>query len=250
VGEPIDDTTWITGQGARTTRHRGRMTDAKRAQLQDLAPRWAADPAGPWTRDHLDAVFGRSRPLHLDIGVGDGDATRHWAATIPDANMLAVELHRPGVARLMGELDADGPPNVRVAMVDACVLLAAVEPGSVQYLRVLFPDPWPKRRHVDRRLVDRQFATQAADALAPGATLHLATDWADYADHMRTMVATDTRLVPEPGPRGGDETEDAEGAEGAAWSSPRPNRPVTAYERRGINAGRTITDLIWRRTGP
>ncbi|WP_421121928.1 tRNA (guanosine(46)-N7)-methyltransferase TrmB [Aquihabitans daechungensis] len=214
------------------------MTDGKRVQLIELGPRWTVDPAGPWTAAALAAAFGRIAPLHLDIGVGDGASTRHWAHAVPEADVLAVELHRPGVSRLLGQLDATGPANVRVAMADACVVLQELEPGSIAHLRVLFPDPWPKRRHVARRLVDRAFVAAAADALAPGGVLHLATDWTDYADQMRSMAATEPRLVPRPdGPAGAT----------GAWQSPRPDRPVTAYERRGVTAGRTITDLIWER---
>lgn len=228
-------------RGVRTTRHRGRMTDGKRALLVDLAPRWGIDPAGPWTAEHLAAGFGRVAPIHLDIGVGDGVATRDWAAAHPDDDVLAVELHRPGVSTLFAELEAGGPGNVRVAMADACEVLAGLDPSSVTHIRVLFPDPWPKRRHVERRLIDRAFAAAAADALVEGGTLHLATDWAEYADHMRTMIATDRRLEPRPGPGP---------AIDGAWSSPRPDRPVTAYERRGLHAGRAVTDLVWARTEP
>ncbi|MCU1370380.1 MAG: tRNA ((7)-)-methyltransferase [Ilumatobacteraceae bacterium] len=216
------------------------MTDAKRALLVDLAPRWGLDPAGPWTAVELAAGFARSAPLHLDIGVGDGAATRAWAAEHPEASVLAVELHRPGVSTLFAELEADGPDNIRVAMADACEVLAGLDPGSVDHLRVLFPDPWPKRRHVDRRLIDRGFAAAAAAALAPGGTLHVATDWDDYADHMRTMVATEPRLRPQPQP----------GSDGEGWRSPRPPRPVTAYEQRGLDAGRSVTDLVWIRIEP
>lgn len=241
---PPDEPTQPIPQGVRTTRHRGRMTDAKRAVLVDLAPRWTLDPAGPWTAEHVRGAFGRTAPLHLDIGVGDGVATRAWAAAAPEADVLAVELHRPGVSRLLTELDAEGPANIRVAMADACTVLAEIERGSVDVIRVLFPDPWPKRKHVGRRLVDREFARGAADALAPGGILHLATDWADYADHMRTMVATEPRLAPLPDDVAGADAEPDDGP----WRSMRPDRPVTAYEQRGLRAGRSITDLRWART--
>jgi tRNA (guanine-N7-)-methyltransferase len=214
------------------------MTDRKRTQLTELVPRWAVDPDGPWTRRDLATAFGRAGVLYLDIGVGDGTATRSWAEETPTADVLAVELHQPGVAHLLGELEARGPANIRVAMADATVVLAALEPGSVGHLRVLFPDPWPKRRHVARRLVDRVFLAAAAEALTPGGILHLATDWTDYADQMRSMSRTEPRLLPRPEP----ET-DVTGP----WRSARPDRPVTAYERRGLAAGRTITDLIWER---
>lgn len=225
----------ISPGGVRTTRHRGRMTDARRAQLAELLPSWSV---ADWSNaDEIDRSFGRSGPLWVDIGVGHGEATRAWAAERPDANVIAVELHRPGVAQLLGGLDADGPANVRVIMADACTVLAELALGTVTEIRTLFPDPWPKRRHVGRRLVDRTFAVAAAEALEIGGTLHLATDWADYAEHMRTMIATEPRFEPLP-----------DGPPTGGWSSARPARPITTYEQRGLDAGRTVTDLRWTRT--
>ena len=217
--------------GVRTTRRRGRTSAAKQAALRDLGPRWGIPGDGPWDDDHLAAAFGRGGPLLVDIGVGDGSATRAWATAHPDARVLALELHRPGIARLLEDLEREGPTNVRVMEADALAVCAELAPGSVTALRALFPDPWPKRRHVERRIVDRAFVTLAATLLVPGGTLQLATDWDDYAEHMRTMVATERRLVPVALPG-------------------RPDRPTTAYERRGLAAGRTITDLWYRRTDP
>ena len=215
--------------GLRTTRRRGRTSEAKRAALADLGPRWSAAPSGSWTAAALAEGFGSTGPLLVDIGVGDGAASRAWAEAHPEARVLALEVHRPGLAKLLSALEAEGPTNVRVAEADALEVLAALEPGSVAAVRLLFPDPWPKRRHVARRMVDRAFAVAAADALEPGGCLELATDWAEYAEHARSMVAAEPRLAPRP-----------------AWA--RPARPVTAYERRGIEAGRTIHDLAWERT--
>jgi tRNA (guanine-N7-)-methyltransferase len=217
--------------GVRTTRRRGRTSAAKEAALRDLAPRWGMPGDGPIDAARLLGAFGTSGPLLVDIGVGDGRATRAWGLARPEARVLALELHRPGLARLLEDLERDGPPNVRVLEADALEVCAQLEPASVAAVRVLFPDPWPKRRHVERRLVDRAFATRVADLLEPGGTLQLATDWADYAEHMRTMVATERRLEP-------------------VELAGRPDRPVTAYERRGIEAGRTIVDLCYRRVGP
>ncbi len=168
----------------------------------------------------------------IDVGVGDGEATRAWATEEAMARVLAVELHRPGLAKLLAALEQSGPPNVRVTEADALEVLADLPDGSVHGIRVLFPDPWPKRRHVARRLVDRAFVGTAARLLLPGGRLELATDWADYAEHMVTMVATDPRLQRRP-------------------EATPAARPVTAYERRGLAAGRTITDLVYERSaGP
>ncbi|CAN5583072.1 tRNA (guanosine(46)-N7)-methyltransferase TrmB [soil metagenome] len=245
--------------GARTTQRRGRMSEAKRASLADLGPQWsidgptAADPAG------LDRAFARSAPRLLDIGGGSGEATRAWAADHPDHDVVALELHRPGIVRLVRDLDAEGPANVRVAEVDATTVVAALAPGTYEAVRVLFPDPWPKRRHVGRRLVDPAFVQRVVDLLPQGGVLHLATDWGDYGEQMRAALATDTRLDVEVAARDGDVVvvPVADVASVAApptephgppvWWSPKPDRPITAYEQRGIDAGRTIVDLVSRR---
>lgn len=213
--------------GVRTTRRRGRTSVAKVQALQDLGPRWGTSDPGRWDAETLDRTFAAPGPLLVDVGVGDGAATRAWAAQRPETRVLALELHRPGLAKLLQHLEAHGPTNVRVAEADALAVLDALDDGSVHELRVLFPDPWPKRRHVARRLVDRAFVQRAAAVLEGGGTLHLATDWADYADHMRSMVATVTRFALDPG-------------------AGRPERPITAYEQRGLAAGRTIVDLVYR----
>lgn len=233
-------------QGARTTQRRGRMTAARHATLAELGPRWMLDAATAAAPRSLAGAFGRSAPLVLDIGAGNGEAARAWAAAHPDHDLVAVDLHRPGLARLVRDLDDLGPPNVRAVEADALLVLDAAPPGAYAVLRVLFPDPWPKRRHVGRRLVDPGFVRLATDRLAVGGTLHLATDWDDYAQQMRSSLATDARLVPvldvvDPDPVG-PEAEPATGP--ARWRTHRPDRPVTAYERRGMEAGRAITDLV------
>jgi tRNA (guanine-N7-)-methyltransferase len=206
-------------RAVRTTRRRGRTSAWKETVLREAGPRWLLAPGAPLSSEG---------PLVVDIGVGDGAATRAWAHQQPEAQVIAVELHRPGLAKLVAALDEAGPPNVRVVDGDALALLAALGPGSVNAVRVLFPDPWPKRRHVQRRLVDRAFAALVAEVLEPGGTLEVATDWDDYAEHVRTMVAAEPRLA-------------------AAHRPHRPDRPVTAYERRGLAAGRQVTDLRYRR---
>jgi tRNA (guanine-N7-)-methyltransferase len=206
-------------RAVRTTRRRGRSSAWKEQVLREAGPRWLLAPGEP---------LPTGAPLLVDIGVGDGTATRAWARQHPDAVVVAVELHRPGLAKLVAALDESGPANVGVLDGDALDLLAALGPGSLRAVRVLFPDPWPKRRHVQRRLVDRAFATRVADVLEREGTLEVATDWDDYAEQVRVAVAAEPRLRPDH-PRH------------------RPDRPVTAYERRGLAAGRSITDLRYRR---
>lgn len=217
------------------------MSDAKRTALVTLGPRWQLDPATAAHPAALDVAFGRSAPRLLDIGVGTGSATLAWALDHPGHDVVAVELHRPGIARLLADLDAAGPRTVRVVEVDVTALLDAARPGCFDAVRVLFPDPWPKRRHVDRRLVEPGFVRRVVDLLPPCGTVHLATDWGDYAVAMRAALATDARLVPEVS-RCGPDPDDAGSA--GDWCSARPPRPVTTYEQRGIDAGRTIVDLV------
>ncbi len=166
--------------------------------------------------------------MALDIGVGDGAASLAWARARPDLVVVAIELHRPGLAKLLQALEREGPQNVRVAEADATEVVRSCAPGSIHAIRLLFPDPWPKRRHVGRRIVDRTFVAAAADALGPGGELHLATDWDDYAEHARSMIATERRFE-------------------ALRPVDRVDRPVTVYEARGIAAGRSITELVHRR---
>ena len=236
-------------QGARTTQRRGRMTAARHATLAELGPAWMLSPADAADPGALARAFGRRAPRLLDIGAGNGEAARAWAGDHLDHDVVAVDLHRPGLARLVRDLHDAGPATVRAVEADALALLEATPPGTFAAIRVLFPDPWPKRRHVGRRLVDPAFVRLAADHLPVGGTLHLATDWDDYAQQMRASVATDARLRPqvdvvdpEPEP---ERSAPAPGATaGPRWRTDRPARPVTAYEQRGLDAGRPITDLV------
>lgn len=174
--------------------------------------------------------FGRDdAPLVVEIGPGVGEATGVLAATRPDQDVLALEVWRPGVAAGLAEVAAAGAEHVRFCSVDAAWMLEQVlAPGSVAELWTFFPDPWPKKRHHKRRLVDPGFARLAASRLQPGATWRLATDWADYADQMRRVLDAEPAL---------------EGGVVARWE----DRPVTKFERKGLAAGRAITDLAYVR---
>lgn len=173
--------------------------------------------------------FGREAPLIVEIGSGVGEATGLLAAARPSYDVLALEVWRPGVAASLAEVAAAGATQVRFCSVDAAWALEhLVAPGTVAELWTFFPDPWPKTRHHKRRLVDARFAALAAGRLAPGGTWRLATDWADYAEQMAEVLAT------EPGLAGGVVER---------WVE----RPVTKFERKGLEAGRTITDLRFTR---
>lgn len=177
----------------------------------------------------LSQWFGRRAPLIVEIGSGIGEATAALAAARPDHDVLALEVWRPGVADSLWRIAEAGADNVRVCSVDAVwVLEHVVGRDELAELWTFFPDPWPKTRHHKRRLVDAGFASLAADRLAPGATWRLATDWADYAEQIRTVLDAEPLLTGGPVPR---------------WE----DRPLTRFERKGLQAGRTITDLAYSR---
>ncbi len=173
--------------------------------------------------------FGREAPLVVEIGSGIGEATAALAAARPDVNLLALEVWRPGIAHTLGLLDAAGAGNVRLLSVDAVWFLEhLVTPGGLEELWTFFPDPWPKTRHHKRRLVTPGFARLAASRLRPGGAWRLATDWAEYADQMRTVLDAEPAL---------------EGGAVDRWA----DRPVTKFERKGRAVGREIVDLHYRR---
>jgi tRNA (guanine-N7-)-methyltransferase len=227
------------------------MSAAKHDALATLAPRWSV--AAPLRTPALDAAFGRAAPRLLDIGVGTGEATLDWAVRHPDHDVVAVELHRPGLARLLQRLAAGGPVNVRVLEADVTTVIADLAARTeldavVHAVRVLFPDPWPKRRHRHRRLVDRTFVAAVAEVLPPGGWLHLATDWDDYAVQMRLALLAEPRLVIDlDGAAAGPVPHGLDPQDPPTWASRRPDRPVTTYEGRGLDAGRRITDLVAHR---
>jgi tRNA (guanine-N7-)-methyltransferase len=212
---------------------RGRVSARHEDALERLAPSYAVEVAPPWEPLSTAELFGRSAPLVLEIGSGMGDATALMAAADPDRDYLAVEVFPPGVANLLARVEEQGLTNVRVAIGDALELLRhMLPPAGVDAIHVFFPDPWPKAKHHKRRLISPEFLPTLRDALVVGGTLHCATDWAHYADQMLAVLSADPHLH---NPYGG--------------FAPRPDsRPVTKFERRGIDAGRQIFDLLVTRT--
>ncbi len=207
--------------------------------MADLQRRWVTHGhtigAGPLD---VSRLFGRDAPLVLEIGAGMGDATIGMAAADPDRNYLAVDVHLPGLSRLLARAEREGVANVRAARGDALALLRdrnSIGPGTADAIHIFFPDPWPKARHHKRRLIQPATVALLRDRLRPGGILHTATDWADYADQMLEVLAADPGLV-----------------NVFDRAAPRPAyRPVTKYEQRGTDAGRAIVDLIFiRRPSP
>lgn len=180
----------------------------------------------------LTTWFGREAPLIVEIGSGIGEATAALAATRPECDVLALDVWLPGVADALGLVAATGATNVRFCSVDAVWSMEHLfAPESIAELWTFFPDPWHKKRHHKRRLVSPDFVRVATSRLAPGAAWRLATDWVEYAEQMVEL------LDAEPGLSGGIVER---------WDE----RPLTRFERKGLEAGRTITDLTYRRTEP
>jgi tRNA (guanine-N7-)-methyltransferase len=178
------------------------------------------------------AWFGRRAPLVVEIGSGVGEATVPLAAARPSCDVLALEVWRPGVAETLHRLGRAGVTNVRLISVDAVWSMRnLLGEGAVHELWTFFPDPWPKKRHHRRRLVNAEFAAVAASRLEPGGLWRLATDWADYAEQMVEVLDAEPLL------------ENVHAGPAPRWDE----RPVTRFERRGRDAGRQITDLTYRR---
>lgn len=214
---------------------RSRVTTSQEDALQRLWPMWGLDIDGRRVLD-LDEMFG-GLPVVLEIGFGMGEATAQMAADDPATGILAVDVHTPGQGNLLGLAERNGLGNVRVANGDAIILLREMlAPGSLNGMRVYFPDPWPKKRHHKRRLIQPEFLTLAAGRLAPGAVLHCATDWEPYAEQMLEVL--------------GSHPEFENTADGGGYA-PRPAfRPLTRFEGQGLDKGHTVHDLLFRRVRP
>lgn len=208
----------------------GRISSAQQRALDELTAKHALAFA-PQPID-ARAVFGRKAPLVLEIGSGMGETTAEIARARPETDFIAIEVHGPGVGSLLKRIEADGLANLRVIRHDAVdVLEHMIADGSLAGMHLFFPDPWPKKRHHKRRLVQPAFAALAARKLAPGGYLHAATDWPDYAAQMLAVLSAEPLLV-----------------NTAAGYAPRPEyRPLTKFERRGLGLGHPVHDLVFRR---
>jgi tRNA (guanine-N7-)-methyltransferase len=177
-------------------------------------------------------VFGRDAPLIVEIGFGMGQATAAIAQARPECDFLGLEVHPPGVGALLQRIDELGLTNLRIVQHDAVEVLAQmVAPQSLAGVHVFFPDPWHKKRHHKRRLIQAPFVAHLASRLAPGGVLHCATDWQPYAEQMLDVLQGNPQLentVP--------------------TYAPRPNyRPLTKFENRGLKLGHGVWDLVFRK---
>jgi len=213
-------------------RREGRLTAGQQRALETLWPRWGVAAEGEVL--DLDALFGRRAPRTLEIGFGNGTALAAMAEAAPEEDFIGIEVHRPGVGRLLLELERRGLENVRIFCADAAEVLARRIPDvSLERVLLWFPDPWPKKRHHKRRIVQPPFVAQVRQKLVVGGVFHLATDWEGYAEQMLAVLSGATGLcniVPDGG------------------YAPRPaSRPETRFERRGQRLGHGVWDLLFAR---
>jgi tRNA (guanine-N7-)-methyltransferase len=208
----------------------GRTSPAQSRAVETLLPRFGV--AYQTVPIDLTAHFGRGAPKVLEIGFGMGETTASIAQALPDTDFLGVEVHTPGVGALLRHIEARNLANVRIVQHDAVeVVRHMIAPDSLAGIHVFFPDPWPKKRHHKRRLIQPPFVALLASRLRPGGYLHLATDWEEYALQMLSVLSAEPLL---------DNT--------AAGFASRPTyRPPTKFEQRGLKLGHDVWDLLFRR---
>ena len=208
----------------------GRMSPAQQRALDELLPRYgiryAAAPLD------FERAFGRRAPTILEIGFGMGETTAATAQARPGDNFIGIEVHGPGVGAFLKLIEELALSNVRVIRHDAVEVIAAMIPhASLAGIHVWFPDPWPKKRHHKRRLLQGAFAHELTLRLAPGGYLHAATDWEDYADEILAVLSAEPLIE-----------------NTVAGFAPRPaHRPLTKFETRGLRLGHRVRDVIFRR---
>jgi tRNA (guanine-N7-)-methyltransferase len=208
----------------------GRVSNAQRRAHETLLPLLGIE-FGETTLD-LDAVFGRRAPRILEIGCGMGETTVSIAAAHPECDYIGIEVHTPGVGSLLKQIDELRLTNVRVIQHDAvAVLEKMIPPSSLDGLHIFFPDPWPKNRQQKRRLIQAPFISLATSRLKPGAYLHAATDWQEYAEQILAVFSAEQSLV----------------NTAAAYAEKPAYRPQTKFETRGLKLGHGVWDIVFRR---
>jgi tRNA (guanine-N7-)-methyltransferase len=214
-------------------RRAGRVTPSQREALADLWPAMGLEYRAE--RLDLSAIFGRTAPLILEIGFGDGESLVQQAAENPDKNYLGVEVHEPGVGHCLLKARDTGVNNLRLLMHDAIeVLTHQIPSASLTRVNLYFPDPWPKKRHHKRRIIQEGFLTMIADRLVEGGTLNIATDWADYREHIDDVFSRSECFTC---------------TERREHQGERPlDRPQTKFERRGLKRGYSICDWCFSKS--
>jgi len=212
-------------------RREGRITPAQRHALEVLWPKYGLDASSPL---EPEKTFGRKASLNLEIGFGNGAALALMAAADPASDFIGIEVHRPGIGRLLLELERQGLGNVRIYREDAVhVMQHCLPPAGLDRLLLFFPDPWHKKRHHKRRIVQPEFIAIAAGLLRPGGILHMATDWEDYAVQMLEVTQGSAAF---------------RNCAGSGNYASRPgDRPLTRFEQRGLKLGHGVRDLLFER---
>jgi tRNA (guanine-N7-)-methyltransferase len=213
-------------------RREGRMTPSQKKALDELWPQYGIDFLPEDGFVDLAKVFGRAADRHLEIGFGNGDALLHMCQLRPQDDFVGIEVHRPGVGRFMHLAEQSGIKNVRVMTHDAVEVLKTVfAPASFNSVSLFFPDPWHKKRHHKRRIVQPVFVDLVVNILKPGGYFYLATDWENYAEHMLDVLARDKHL------QNTSPTDD--------YCERIEFRPLTRFEKRGERLGHVVRDLIF-----
>jgi len=213
-------------------RREGRLTPGQQRAIDELWPQFGIDDDGK--KLDFDAIFARTAPITLEIGYGNGESLVQMARAALGRDFVGIEVHRPGVGRLLHRIEEMGLTNLRTLCADAVeVLKKQIPEESIDRLQLFFPDPWHKKRHHKRRIVSDEWLTLVRSKLVMGGTIHMATDWEHYAVQMLADLSS------------------AEGFENCAEGGsyiPRPDsRPFTKFEQRGLNRGHGVWDLLFRR---
>jgi tRNA (guanine-N7-)-methyltransferase len=212
-------------------RRKGRISKAQKRALDTLWPRYGIEVNKVLD---LEALFGRQAEKHLEIGFGRGDALVAMAKAHPEHDYIGIDIYRPGIGYLLLQIEAAELTNVRIICADAVeVLQQYLPPHCLDAVYLFFPDPWPKKRHHKRRLVQAEFLKLLAQRLKSGAIFHLATDWENYAEQMLAELEAAPEFL---------------NTIPAAGFAPRQERPLTKFEQRGLRLGHGVWDLIYQRS--
>ena len=210
----------------------GRLTPGQERAFRDLWPAWGVEFTANTKLDPSE-LFGNDNPVWLEIGFGNGESLAAYAQANPDINYLGIEVHGPGVGHLLLRIDELGLTNLRVIKQDAVEVLKTLPDASLAGIMLFFPDPWHKKKHHKRRILQPAFVEQAARLIRPGGIFHAATDWEDYAEQMMQVLG---------------DSEEFENSAGEGHYAPRPeSRPLTKFEQRGHRLGHAVRDLVFRR---
>jgi tRNA (guanine-N7-)-methyltransferase len=223
------------------------MSPAQKRSYAELSPRFSIPFDSDGRVPDYRALFGNSNPITVEIGFGTGIVTAEIAQANPEQNYLGLEVHRPGIGRLLWEIGKRGLTNIRIIEHDAVESLERMtEDGSIAAFHIFFPDPWPKKRHHKRRLVTRPFTDLLARKLRRGGYIYMVTDWEDYASWAMAELSA-TPLLSNPYAPLADSGEKSGENPTGGYAPRQPWRPQTRFEAKGIAGGRGIRELFFRK---